>query len=103
MGNAFLNYRAIPFPITPTVLTVVTNASAFEHIIFPVVNHIISCHYFPLFPCPAIEVFDRNLPNNQLNTNGIRQGILLHDFNILAVQINNFHNGMLSHLALARF
>jgi hypothetical protein len=40
-GNASLNISAIPFPITPTVLTVFTTASVPDSSRFPLVNRII--------------------------------------------------------------
>ena len=45
-GNSSLNCKAIPLPITPTVLTVFTRASALEVIILPLVKCIMDRSIF---------------------------------------------------------
>ena len=47
-GNSSLNCKAIPLPITPTVLTVFTRASALEVIILPLVKCIMERSIFVL-------------------------------------------------------
>ena len=60
-GNASRNIRAMPFPITPTSLTVFTNASAGEDSRLPCVNRIIQKKYLGFVSLEAVRIVQ--IPN----------------------------------------